>query len=88
MANKYMLDACWGDWFFTTNTSNLNGQISVLGNHSDGTQERLTFVLQNNGDTISWKDTGARWDAILFKIAPGVWKFNKGSGPYLLIYEI
>lgn len=87
MADQYTLDACWGDWYYTTTQSNLNGRIDVEGRHSGGETETLHFTLEDNGDTIVWTDEGGRWNLTLTKIGEHVWQARgaHGSHPYLII---
>ena len=84
--DKYTLHACYGDWFFSTTVNNLNGEI-VSQSGTVGGANWILEVLGDNGDEIQWTKTHGEWQASLKKIANGVWQFNSGSHPYLLIYE-
>jgi hypothetical protein len=89
MADSYTLVACWGDWYYTTTQSNLNGRIDCEGRHSGGDTETLHWTLENNGDSIVWTDEGGRWNLTLRRIGNDVWQANgrHGSHPYLVIYK-
>ena len=85
--DKYTLHACYGVWFFSTTVNNLNGAISSPGIHRNGTKGTANYILEDNGDEIQWTNTHGEWQTSVRKIANGVWQFNSGSHPYLLIYE-
>lgn len=83
----YTLNACWGDWHFSTTQPSLNGTIECEGRLPNGDRSTLQWTLEDQGDSILWTERGGRWHMVLRKICEHVWLANRGSSPYLVIYK-